>query len=63
MDNKLFLSEMAKDLRISSRAMRNRINDTHKDFWKGKVINGYRKSVERADYEKYLSWLKRSNLK
>ncbi len=58
----IFIDEMAQALRITKRAMRSRINDTHRVFWQGKVIGGYRKSVSREDFEKYLTWLKRSGL-
>ena len=62
MGEKIFLSEMAKELRISTRALRARINGAHRCFWEGKIIPGYRKSADRADFEKYIAWMKRSGL-
>lgn len=62
MSEKLFLSEMARELRITPRALRWRMKGPHRIFWEGKVLAGYRKTVDRADFEKYVAWLKRSGL-
>lgn len=62
MSEKLFLNEMAHELRIAPRTLRWRMKGPHRVFWEGKVLAGYRKTVEREDFEKYIAWLKRSGL-
>ncbi|MGN0016556.1 MAG: hypothetical protein ACI37O_04375 [Candidatus Avelusimicrobium sp.] len=58
----LFFNEAAKIMRLTPRAFSERVNRTHKDFWKNKVIPGYRNQIEVSDFEKYIAWLKRSGI-